>query len=82
MICYNCEKASGCSVFRTLHSMSNDFCINECKDYDKSSKYKYRKIAEHDDLMHLIYDYFTEQIKGDFSDEEIIRVIKGAMWDL
>ena len=82
MICYSCEKASGCSMFRTLHSVSNDFCINDCKNYEKASRYKYKRIAEHDDLMHLIYDYFTGQIEGDFSDDEVRKVITNAMWDL
>ena len=82
MICYSCEKASECSMFRTLHSVSDDFCINDCKDYQKASEYKYRKIAEYDELMHLIYDYFTEQVEASLSYEEVVILIKNAMWNL
>lgn len=82
MICYHCEKASGCKVFRSLYSMSKDFNINDCRDYDETSNYKYKKIAEHDDLMHLIYDYFTDQVVGYYSEEQIKAAITSAMWDL
>ena len=82
MICYHCKNIGGCKTFYHLHCTSKDFSINHCVDYDDAPAYRYKRIAEHDDLMHLIYDYFTEQIEGDFSDEEIIRVIKNAMWDL
>lgn len=82
MICYHCEKAIGCNAFRLLHSLSNDFSINDCKDYDEVSKYKYRRIAENDDLMHLIYDYFTDQIEGGYSAEEAKAAITSTMWSL
>ena len=82
MICYHCEKASGCQAFRTLHSMSKNFSINDCRAYEGVSKYKYRKIAQHDELLHLIYDYFTGQVEGGFSDEEVKRVITNEIWSL
>ena len=82
MLCYHCEKASGCPTFRTLHSMSKDFSINECRDHVDVSKYKYRKIAENDDLMRLIYDYFTDQIEGGYSKAQAKSAIKSALWSL
>jgi hypothetical protein len=82
MICYSCKKSGECRAFRTLYSTSRDFCINDCEHYDKTSKYQYRKIADNDDLMHLIYDYFTGQVSGDHTDEEIVAAIKSAMLDL
>lgn len=81
MICYSCSKASSCPVFRTLYTMSDDFCINNCKDYDES-QFKYKKIAENDNLMHLIYDYFLEQIDGGYSEEQARSVIKSTLLDL
>ena len=81
MICYHCTKASDCPTFRTLYSMSKDFCINDCRDFVDASDYKYRKIAENDALMRLIYDYFTGNIEG-HSEEEAKRAITGALWDM
>ena len=81
MICYNCNNIHDCSTFRSLYSMSNNFSINDCKGYNEASQYKYRRIAEHDDLMHLIYDYFTGQIK-DYSDDEVKRAITLAISNL
>lgn len=80
MICYRCNKASGCSVFRKLHSMSDDFSINQCEDYNEANN-TYKKIAMHDDLMHLIYDYFTGQLSG-VSEEEAKKAIVSNMWSL
>lgn len=87
MICYRCNKISYCSIFQKLYSMSKDFCINDCGDYDEASAFKYKKIADHDDLMHVLYDYFTDQLdkealRADYSDEEIKEMIKKAMWNL
>lgn len=81
VICYHCTKASGCPTFRTLYTMSKDFCINDCRDFDDASTYKYRKIAENDNLMKLIYDYFTENLKGCSEDEAKI-VITNILWDM
>lgn len=86
MICYSCDKIGGCSIFQKLYKISNDFFINDCLEHVNAPKLKYRKIAEHDDLMHLIYDYFTNQIEDDmtsqYSDEEIRNIIKENMWEL
>ena len=80
MICYRCNKASGCSVFRKLHSMSDDFYINQCEDYNEANN-TYKKIAMHDDLMHLIYDYFTGRLNGVLEDEAK-KAIKYNLLDL
>ena len=73
MICYKCNKAKSCSVFKKLHSMSSDFSINQCECYNELHN-TYKKIAMHDDLMHLIYDYFTGQLK-DVSEEQAKKAI-------
>lgn len=66
--------------------MSKDFYINDCENYDETSEFKYKRIADHDDLMCLLYDYFTDQIdkdlRMDYSDEEIKEMIKAEMWRL
>ena len=80
MLCYNCDKASICPTLITLYSMSRDFCINECKDYNETLKNKYKKIAFNNDLMHLIYDYFTGQLEG-CTDEEAKKVSISALMD-
>ena len=82
MICYRCNKIGGCSTFRTLYSISDDFCINKCNNYDEESQYKYKKIAEHDELMHAVYDYFTNNLPGDITEERAKKSITSAMWDL
>ena len=79
MICYHCQKAKECPTFRTLHTISKDFSINDCKDYDSADSYKYKKIAEKDSLLRLIYDYFTGQVEGEYSDEEVREAITSAM---
>ena len=80
MICYHCDKAVNCTTFRKLYSMSNNFCINECENYKGSSE-KYKKIAENDKLMLLIYDYFTGKLV-DVSESKAKEVITSAMWSL
>ena len=82
MICYYCEKVQSCPTYRKLYNISKDFSINDCKDFDEVSKYKYRHIAEHDELMHLIYDYFLGQVEVDATEEEVVRVIKNALLEL
>ena len=81
MLCYHCDKANSCPTLRTLYSMSKDFCINECRDYNESLKNKYKKIAFNDDLMHLIYGYFTGQLEG-CTEEKAKRVIISTIMDL
>lgn len=73
MICYKCNQAKNCAVFKKLYNMSNDFSINQCADYNESNN-KYKKIAIHDELMHFIYDYFTGQLVG-ISEKEARKAI-------
>lgn len=87
MICYTCDKIADCSIFQKLYKISNDFFIKNCLEYVEASEFKYRKIAENDKLMHLVYDYFTNQINKEellieCSDEEIKDLITKAMWRL
>ena len=81
MICYHCKNAETCFLFRNMYSMSKDFEIRQCKNYDEASKYKYKLIAKDDGLMHLIYDYFTDNIVG-HSKEEAEKAITSAIWSL
>lgn len=86
MLCYSCDKIGGCHIFQKLYKTSNNFFINDCLEYVGASELKYRKIAEHDELMALIYDYFTNQIEEEisskYSNKEIKDVITEAMWRL
>lgn len=82
MLCYNCDKVKTCSIYNNLCCMSNNFSIDNCKDFDEVSKYKYKRIAEHDELMHLIYDYFLGQVEGDFPEEKVVYVIKRELLNL
>ena len=82
MICCSCENANTCTIFKTLRAVSNNFCINECEKYEDGSKYKYKKIADHDDLLHLIYDYFTGQVDSKYSEEQTKTAIIHALMNL
>jgi hypothetical protein len=64
MICYKCENIKDCSLFHDLHTRlgGGNFIINGCNDFNEMSSAKYMHIAEHDSLMALIYDYFTDGI--------------------
>ena len=83
MICINCAKALECpklAEMRNIFDRLDDFSINKCENYE--DVYKYRKIADYDELLRLLYYFFTGQIEGDYSDEEIIKSIKTAMLNL
>lgn len=82
MICYRCKKIYTCPTFQRLYDTSKDFSINDCKYFDEELSCKYKKIAENDELMHLIYDYFLGQVEVDATQEEVVRVIKRALLDL
>ena len=82
MICYHCSNIANCQTFISLHSVSKSFSINDCNDYEDAPRYKYKRIADHDGLMALIYDYFTGQVEGDYSDEQIKEALTKAMWNL
>lgn len=80
MLCYQCENIKKCTMFNALYCKSKDFVINDCKDYDEGSKYKYKLIAQNDNLMKLIYDYFTGNVKEpDVTDEEVVDAIRTAL---
>lgn len=81
MLCYHCENVSRCSAFQTLYSMSNDFCVNKCKDFEDSLSYSYMKIAENHDLMRLIYDYFMDILEG-YSKEDAEKAIISVLRSL
>ena len=83
MICYHCKNISSCKIFQTLYDTSKDFSINHCTNYEDAQAYKYKRIAEHDELMHVLYDYFTNQLVDvNLSDDEIKDRITKAMWRL
>lgn len=83
MICYHCKNIHSCKTFQTLYDTSKDFSINHCVNYEDAPAYKYKRIAEHDELMHVLYDYFTNQIVDvNLSDDEIKDRITRAMWRL
>ena len=79
MLCYTCEKAQDCIVFKKLLMISTDFSIKECESYTSSSVRKYKKIAENDDLMRLIYDYFLDDVQGGYTREEAENVIADTL---
>lgn len=82
MICYRCKRGRICPLFQRLYNASKDFSINDCKDFDEELSCKYKKIAENDDLMHLIYDYFLGQVEVNATEEEVVRVIKRELLGL
>ena len=83
MICYRCKNIRTCTVFQALYNMSKDFAINGCDDFDEALELKYKKLAENDELMRLIYDYFLDNLNiYDVSEEEVVRVIKRELLNL
>lgn len=82
MICYRCKKVHDCPTFQTLYNASKDFSINDCKYFYEELSCKYKKLAENDNLMHLIYDYFLGQLEVDVAEEEVVRVIKRELLNL
>lgn len=76
MLCYTCEKAKDCIVYKKLLMISTDFSVKECKTYISSSARKYKKIAENDDLMRLIYDYFLDDVQGGILEKKLRRLLR------
>lgn len=66
MICFNCKNVSKCSL--ALAAFEGEASIDSCKTFIPNNKYAYREIANNDDLMHVIYDYFLNNI-----DEETLN---------
>lgn len=82
MLCYTCSKVKECETFKSLARISADFSIKQCNTYDALQLLKYRKIADNDGLMHLIYDYFLDCIQGDYTKEEAEKVIIDCLINL
>ncbi len=85
MLCYTCEKVHSCTTFQTLYTMSKDFVIKDCRDYEKNSAVRYKLIAQDDELMRFFYDYFTDNLDLPFQmveDEEIRKAIRKRLLDL
>lgn len=84
MLCYACERVGSCTVFQTLYAMSKDFEIKDCKDYETPYTNKYKLIARNDNLMRVIYDYFTDNLKlpVNIGDEEIKIAIREVLLDM
>lgn len=84
MLCYHCQKVQECPIFRNLYTRSADFSINDCKDYDCEKSYRYKKLANNDSLLHLIYDYFTGQLQLDYeiNEDEVKHKIVSAIIEL
>ena len=82
MICYRCKNVHVCPTFQGLYNASKNFSINDCKYFKEEPSCKYKKIAENDDLMHIIYDYFLGQVEIDVTDEEVVKVIKRELINL
>lgn len=80
MICYSCKKAEHCSTFKC--AIYEEFSINDCKKFDESNIYKYKKIANNDDLMHLMYDYFVGHIEDGHTYDEAKQAIINALRNL
>lgn len=85
MLCYTCERVHNCPTFQTLYAMSKDFEIRDCRDYAKNSTVKYKLIAQDNELMRFLYDYFTDNLDScskNIEDDEIRRIIRQRMLDL
>lgn len=81
MDCCSCDNINKCEVFNTVFAVSDNFTINDCKNY-RNSAIAYKKIAENDALMCLIYDYFLRRIDGKFRDSEVREVIERELLKL
>ena len=79
MICYRCEKVYTCDWVRFANK--ENFEISKCANFSEIQEFKYKRIAEHDELMKLIYDYFTDRVEG-HSDEETKEVLTRVMMSL
>lgn len=79
MICYYCEKVYTCDLVRFANK--ENFEISKCENFSEMPEFKYKRIAEYDELMKLIYDYFTGKVEG-HSDEETKEVLTRVMRNL
>lgn len=76
MICNKCENAAKCEHLR--YAFDNDFTIESCKYFELNKIFKYTKIAENENLMLIIYNYFTEdeELYSLYTKEEIENKIR------
>lgn len=76
MICYKCEDFLTCN--HPKYAFENNFTIEDCKNFSLADCYKYIKIAKNEDLLLLIYNYFTkeEELYSLYTKEEIEEKIK------
>lgn len=82
MICAKCKKAITCDHIR--YAINHDFNINSCKNFILDDIYKYVKIAEDENLLLLIYNYFTDEkeLYSLYTKEEIEEIIRGEIKNL
>lgn len=82
MICAKCKNAIICDHIR--YAVNHDFNINNCKNFILNDIYKYIKIAEDEDLLLLIYNYFTdeEELYSLYTKEEIEKIIQREIKNL
>lgn len=67
MICYKCQHALNCEWIK--FACTEEFEISRCKNFSEMREYRYKRIAENDALMKLIYDYFSGNVDGHSLDE-------------
>lgn len=79
MICHRCQHAYNCSTLR--YAFKEEFSIDSCKNFIVAPQYRYKRIADNNELMRLIYDYFTGRIEG-HSEDEVKAAITRAMYEL
>lgn len=82
MVCYKCNNFITCSHPR--YAFENDFAIKDCRNFNLADCYKYMGIAKSEELMLLIYNYFTEEeeLFSLYTKEEIEGKIREAIKNL
>lgn len=78
MICAKCNNLRSCDI------VNRSININSCKNFILNDIYKYLKIAENEDLLLLIYNYFTneEELYSLYTKKEIEEKIQKAIKSL
>lgn len=82
MNCYKCDNFLICN--HPKYAYENNFTIEDCKNFSLSDCYKYMKIAKNEELLLLIYNYFTgeEELYSLYDKEEIEETIRKAIKNL
>ena len=78
MICCYCNNATTCDCMRVAYS--EEFEISKCKNFSEMTEYKYKRIAENEALLKLIYDYFTNNIDGYSLEEAKEAITRTIIW--